>query len=101
MITLDTESLEIIKSKNTRLNLQREIMLPFMEVAKLQVSWYSSKFRTERFEIFSTSFFNGDLIGFFSEGGKGVYFNAFELHKLEEKNQGDHIRRVFRLILAR
>ena len=26
----------------------------------------------------------------FLEGGKGIYFNAFEFHKLEEKNQGDH-----------
>ena len=27
----------------------------------------------------------------FLEGGKGIYFNAFEIKKLEEKNQADHV----------
>ena len=32
----------------------------------------------------------GDYIEFL-EGGKGIYFNAFEIKKLDEKNQADHV----------
>ena len=44
------------------------------------------------FEFFETAVeLNFWYIIRFLEGGKGIYFNAFEIQKLDEKNQGDHV----------
>ena len=62
-------------------------MFEFMEVVRLLVS---NIMVFHQNIPFLRIFLSGCYIHFL-EGGSGIYFNAFEIKKLDEKNQADHV----------